>query len=114
MAEPARELGPPFPALGVQQIGAPLLDGDARGLEAVGRMRGELFFDGWIPAELCKQRITPLRTCRKAAEGRRDTDGQDALPSGLAQRALRRRRSASGVFVICATSWSRRASETEL
>jgi hypothetical protein len=56
MAEPAGELAPPVSALRVEQVGAPLLDGDAGGLEAVGRVRGELFFDGWIPAEVRKQR----------------------------------------------------------
>jgi hypothetical protein len=56
MAKPAGELGPPFPALGVEQVGTPLLDRDARGLEAVGDERGEMVFDGWIPAEVRKQR----------------------------------------------------------
>ena len=51
MAKPTGELGRAFPARGVDDIGAPVLDGDARGLEAVGGMRGELVFEGWSPAE---------------------------------------------------------------
>jgi hypothetical protein len=51
MAKPARELGRAFPARGVDDVGTPVLDGDARGLEAVGGMRGEFIFEGWSPAE---------------------------------------------------------------
>jgi hypothetical protein len=57
MAKPAGELGRAFRAVvRVDDVGAPVLDGDARGLEAVGGERGELFFEGWSPAEMCKQR----------------------------------------------------------
>ena len=62
MAEPAGELGPALAGLRIDEEGAPLLHADARGREAFGRVRGELFFDGWIPAEMLEQRITPLRT----------------------------------------------------
>src|SRR5581483_619544 len=61
MAEPAGELGRAFPARGVDDVGSPLLDGDARGLEAVGGERGELVFEGWSPAELVEQRESPLQ-----------------------------------------------------
>jgi hypothetical protein len=33
-----------------------MLDGDARGLEAVGGERSELVFGGWSPAQLHEQR----------------------------------------------------------
>jgi hypothetical protein len=33
-----------------------MLDRHARGLEAVGGIQGEVFFEGWSPAELCEQR----------------------------------------------------------
>jgi hypothetical protein len=49
-----------------------MLDGHARGLEAVDGMLGELFFEGWSPAELCKQRKSPfeyVRTPRLAGGG---------------------------------------------
>jgi hypothetical protein len=63
MAKPAGELGLALSARGVDGIGSPMLDGHPRGLEAVGGVRGELFFEGWSPAELCKQRKSPfLRT----------------------------------------------------
>ncbi len=51
MAEPAGELGLRFSPRGVDEVRAPVLDGDPRGLEAVGGMRGELVFEGWCPAE---------------------------------------------------------------
>ena len=51
MAKPAGELGLRFSPRGVEEVRAPVLDGDPRGLEAVGGMRGELVFEGWCPAE---------------------------------------------------------------
>jgi hypothetical protein len=63
MAKSAGELGRAFRAVvRVEDVGAPVLDGHARGLEAVIGKGGELFFEGWSPAELCKQRESPLRT----------------------------------------------------
>ena len=52
MAEPAGELGRTVSLRGVEDVRTPVLDGHPRGLEAVGGIRGELFFDGWSPAEL--------------------------------------------------------------
>src|SRR5262249_13029385 len=61
MAKPAGELGRAFRAvLRVEDVGGPMLDGHARGLEAVVGVRGELFFEGWSPAELYKQRESLL------------------------------------------------------
>ena len=61
VAKPARQLGGPLAVGRVEDVRVPMLDGDARGLEAVGGVRGKLVFDGWCPAESCKQRESPLR-----------------------------------------------------
>jgi hypothetical protein len=51
MAEPTGELGLHLSPRGVEDVRAPVLDGNPRGLEAVGSMRDELVFEGWRPAE---------------------------------------------------------------
>jgi len=68
MAKPAGELGRPLAPRGVDGICAPMLDGHARGLETVAGMGSELFFEGWSPAELCKQRKS---SCACVNEGSR-------------------------------------------
>ena len=79
MAKPAGELGRAVRAVvRVDDVGAPVLDGDARGLEAVGGERGELFFEGWSPAELCKQREFPFQRLMKAAVAARNREGRVA------------------------------------
>jgi hypothetical protein len=62
MAKPAGELGRAFRAVvRVEDVCAPVLDGHARGLETVVGEGGELFIEGWSPAELCKQREFPFQ-----------------------------------------------------
>src|SRR6185437_9832568 len=77
VAKPTGELGPAFPARGVEQVGTPLLDGDARGLEAVGGERGELVFDGWNPAEVRKQREISFVASKRV--GARACSGFDSI-----------------------------------
>jgi hypothetical protein len=61
-----------------------MLDGHARGLEAGGGMRGELVFEGWSPAEGCKQRGFSFRVHAEigSAKPPSDTEGAEAVRKG--------------------------------
>lgn len=70
VAEPAGELRRLLAARRVEEVRAPVLDCHARGLEAVGGKRGELVFEGWVPAERFEQRESPFAQAEIGPEAR--------------------------------------------